>query len=154
GPPSRDYEVEIETGILVCEPCGRWFPITGCLPELLPDHLRNHEKEARFFEDCAERLPSDLMEVLRAAAVRAEAADEDGGSSYKRAEIGISEKVDNVHFFSPGYSSPFNPQTTEFTLYLIKLFGAAAPLLELKTGDVLLDSGCGYAWTTEWFYKA
>jgi SAM-dependent methyltransferase len=78
----------------------------------------------------------------------------DGGVSYKRAEIGISAKVDDPNFFSPGYSSPFNPHSAEFTLYLIKLFGAAVPLLELKTGDTLIDSGCGYAWTTEWLYKS
>ena len=38
-------------------------------------------------------------------------------------------------------------------MYLIKLFGAAVPLLELKRRYVL-DSGCGYAWTTEWLYKS
>jgi SAM-dependent methyltransferase len=39
-------------------------------------------------------------------------------------------------------------------LYLIKLFGAAVPLLELQGGEVLLDSGCGYSWTTEWLFRA
>jgi SAM-dependent methyltransferase len=81
-------------------------------------------------------------------------AQEDDGASYKRAEIGITSRVDDPHFFSPGYSSPFNPHDATFTLYLIKLFGAAVPLLELKNADVLIDSGCGYAWTTEWLYKA
>ena len=63
-----------------------------------------------------------------------ESSDVDGGMSYKRAEIGISAKVDDAHFFSPGYSSPFNRHNTEHTLYLIKLFGASVPLLELKGG--------------------
>ena len=62
--------------------------------------------------------------------------------------------MDDPNFFSPGYSSPFNPHDAQFTLYLIKLFGAAVPLLDLKNGDVLLDSGCGYAWTTEWFVQS
>jgi SAM-dependent methyltransferase/uncharacterized protein YbaR (Trm112 family) len=153
-PPERDYAVEVETGILACVSCGRWFPIRGFLPELLPDHLRDREDDRRFFDECARRLPADLVEALRAAAPSAGSTEFDRGEGYKRAEITIRSKVDNPHFFSPGYSSPFNPHATEHTLYLIKLFGAAVPLLELKVGDVLLDSGCGYSWTTEWLYRA
>jgi uncharacterized protein YbaR (Trm112 family)/SAM-dependent methyltransferase len=152
-PAARDYEVEVETGILLCEGCARWFPITGCLPELLPDHLRDAQRDADLLEDFTRGLPDDLAGALRRAPASSDSAA-DRGVSFKRAEIAISTKVDDPHFFSPGYSSPFNPHNTEFTLYLIKLFGAATPLLELKAGDVLIDSGCGYAWTTEWLYKA
>jgi SAM-dependent methyltransferase/uncharacterized protein YbaR (Trm112 family) len=154
-PAERDCAVEVDQGMLVCQGCARWFPVTGLLPELLPDHLRDRDRDARFFEECARALPSDLADVIRNARPRAEMAVEaDRGTLYKQAEIGIRSKVDDPHFFSPGYSSPFNPHGTDFTLYLIKLFGASVPLLELNGGDVLLDSGCGYAWTTEWLYKA
>jgi SAM-dependent methyltransferase/uncharacterized protein YbaR (Trm112 family) len=153
-PPQRDYAVEVETGLLVCQTCARWFPITGLLPELLPDHLRDHEQDARLLADWSHALPTDLVAALRPATPEAAPARADTGVSYKRAEIGIKNRVDDVRFFSPGSSSPFNPLNTEFTLYLIKLFGAAVPLLELKKDHVLIDSGCGYAWTTEWFYKA
>jgi SAM-dependent methyltransferase/uncharacterized protein YbaR (Trm112 family) len=153
-PPARDYAVEVETGLLVCLACARWFPVSGCLPELLPDHLRERERDARLFEECAHKLPPDLVEGLRSAAPPAAPAGSDKGISYKQSEIGIKRKVDDQHFFSPGFSSPFNPHDTDYTLYLIKLFGSAVPLLELRNGDALLDSGCGYAWTTEWLYKA
>lgn len=153
-PAARDYAVEVETGLLVCLVCARWFPVRGFLPELLPDHLRDREDEGRFFDECASGLPSELVGALRARSPSAESSEVDGGEGHKRSEMAIRTKVDNVHFFSPGYSSPFNLQSTEHTLYLIKLFGAAVPLLQLKGGDVLLDSGSGYSWTTEWLYKA
>jgi SAM-dependent methyltransferase/uncharacterized protein YbaR (Trm112 family) len=152
-PADRDYAVEVEQGLLVCLSCARWFPIAGFLPELLPDHLRDQDRDRRHFEACAGRLPETLVAAL-SAAPRRESSGVDSGATYKRAEIGIASKVDDPHFFSPGYSSPFNSYNADFTLYLIKLFGAAVPLLDLRNGDVLLDSGCGYAWTTEWLYKA
>jgi SAM-dependent methyltransferase len=34
------------------------------------------------------------------------------------------------------------------------LFGVSAPLLNLHQGDLVVDSGCGYAWTTEWLQRA
>lgn len=150
----RDYAVELEQGLLVCQSCARWFPVTSCLPELLPDHLRDAERDRRSFEEITRRAPSELVDALRAGPTGTESSVVDGGVAYKRAEIAISTKVDDPSFFSPGYSSPFNPHSAEFTLYLIKLFGASVPLLDLKTGDVLIDSGCGYAWTTEWLYKS
>jgi SAM-dependent methyltransferase/uncharacterized protein YbaR (Trm112 family) len=153
-PPHRDSAVEVEKGLLACLACGRWFPITGRLPELLPDHLRDFDRDWKLFETCARALPSDITAALRAAPISTDSLRTDDGASYKRAEIGIESRVDDPNFFSPGYSSPFNPHNAQFTLYLIKLFGAAVPLLDLKNGDVLLDSGCGYAWTTEWLYKA
>jgi SAM-dependent methyltransferase/uncharacterized protein YbaR (Trm112 family) len=152
--PERDYAVEIKEGLLVCEACGRWFPITGFLPELLPDHLRDAAREQSLFDECAPRLPADIVAALKAAAPHPAAGDGDAGAAYKRAEISISTKVDNQGFFSPGYVSPFNPHDTGFTVYLIKLFGTAVPLLDLKQGDALVDSGCGYSWTTEWLFKA
>lgn len=153
-PAERDYAVEVARGLLVCVSCARWFPIAGFLPELLPDHLRDADRDRVHFETCADRLPAELVSALNIGAPRLESSGADAGASYKRAEIGIRGKVDDPHFFSPGYSSPFNSHNAEFTVYLIKLFGAVAPLLALANGDILLDSGCGYAWTTEWLYKA
>ncbi len=57
-------------------------------------------------------------------------------------------------FFGPGYSSPFNPWNSDFTVYLISLFGAVAPMLGVKRGQTLVDSGCGYAWSTEWLFRS
>ena len=153
-PAERDYAVEVQEGLLVCAGCERWFPITRLLPELLQDHLRDSDRDERLFAECTRALPHDLVDALRAAPRRHAAPTSDTGAHYKHAEISIKSRVDDPEFFSPGYLSPFNPHDTTFTLYLIKLFGAAVPLLDLKGGDVLVDSGCGYAWTTEWLFRA
>jgi SAM-dependent methyltransferase/uncharacterized protein YbaR (Trm112 family) len=153
-PPERDNAVEVETGLLVCRACDRWFPIRALLPELLPDHLRDRDRDIEMLDACARVLPEDLTAALRSAEPRRHAPAADHGIGYKRAEIGIEEKVDDPSFFAPGFSSPFNMHNPEFTLYLIKLFGAAVPLLDLRGGSVMLDSGCGYAWTTEWLFRA
>lgn len=145
---------EIDEGLLVCEACGRWFPIVGQLPELLPDHLRDGTRERELFARLGSSLPLALREACERFVPGGTAVD-DAGAHHKTAEIGIRARIDNPEdFFGPGYSAPFNPHRTEFSLYLIHLFGAVAPLLECRHGSVVVDSGCGYSWTTEWLYRS
>ncbi|MEO7273534.1 MAG: class I SAM-dependent methyltransferase, partial [Vicinamibacterales bacterium] len=66
----------------------------------------------------------------------------------------IKSKIADPAFFGPGYSSPFNPWNSSFTTYLISLFGTVVPFLELERGGVVIDSGCGYSWSTEWLFKS
>jgi len=150
--PARNFTVEIEEGLLICADCGRWYPIIGQLPEILPDHLRNAERERTFLEAIAPAIPADLRAALHTSALPAGA--DDAGAHHKISEMTISSKIDDPGFFGPGYVSPFNPWNPEFTLYLIVLFGAVLKLLAIRKGECVLDSGCGYAWTTEWFHRA
>jgi uncharacterized protein YbaR (Trm112 family)/SAM-dependent methyltransferase len=156
--PARNREAVVESGLLVCGECARWFPIVDTLPELLPDHLRDSARDEGLLETLAADLPSDIRGMLRSPAV--DTADgPDAGAHYKRAEISVASKVkDPVEFFGPGYSAPFNPGNTEFTLYLLSLFGNVVRMLgvEGKTSQsgVVIDSGCGYGWTTEWLTKS
>ena len=151
-PPDRGNEVEVESGLLICG-CGRWFPIEQGIPELLPDHLRDADRDASFLAAARSSLPEDLANALeRRPMVAAAAADE--GQHHKKAEIGISAKVADTSFFAPGYSSPFAYWDSDFSVYLLKLFGAVAPMLRLAKGDRVIDSGCGYAWTTEWLFRS
>src|SRR6187399_3270638 len=39
--PARNFLVEIDDGLLICGTCGRWYPVSKQLPEILPDHLRD-----------------------------------------------------------------------------------------------------------------
>jgi len=151
--PERARNFEVADGLLVCGACGRWFPIDGSIPELLPDHLRDAAREDRIFQSVAHVLPPDLREALSAFRPSGDASS-DPGAHYKKAEIGIKEKVDDPVFFGPGYSSPFNPWNFDFTMYLISLFGSVAPLLNVTRGQVVVDSGCGYAWSTEWLFRS
>ncbi len=152
-PESRGLQVGVETGLLACGGCGRWFPIEKGIPELLPDHLRDAAREASLFEVATQAIPPDLRDALAAFHPSGDASS-DPGAHHKHAEITLKDKVDEPGFFGPGYSSPFNPWNPSFTFYLITLLGNVFPLLDLKRGDVLVDSGCGYAWTTEWFYRS
>jgi uncharacterized protein YbaR (Trm112 family)/SAM-dependent methyltransferase len=151
--PERGREVEIVTGLLVCGGCGRWYPIDGGIPELLPDHLRDAARERPLFDAALAGSPSVLREALAAFTPSGDASS-DPGAHYKQAEIGIKNKIDDPVFFGPGYSSPFNPWNSDFTVYLIALFGAVAPMLGVTRGQTLVDSGCGYAWSTEWFFRS
>ncbi len=155
--PERNREAAVESGLLICGECTRWFPIVASLPELLPDHLRDPDRESPLFDALASTLPADVRGLLRPST--AAASSDDGGAHYKRAEIGLPSKVaEPYQFFGPGYSAPFNPGNTEFSLYLISLFGSVARLLDVKRTNsqnaVVIDSGCGYSWTTEWLAKS
>ena len=150
---ARGREVDIVTGLLVCGECGRWYPVEGSIPELLPDHLRNAERERALFDNALANLPAALRSALAAFTPSGDATS-DPGAHYKKAEIGIKQKIDDPVFFGPGYSSPFNPWNTDFTIYLIALFGAVAPMLNVTRGQTVIDSGCGYAWSTEWMFRS
>jgi uncharacterized protein YbaR (Trm112 family)/2-polyprenyl-3-methyl-5-hydroxy-6-metoxy-1,4-benzoquinol methylase len=141
----------VASGLLRCT-CGRWFPIDHGIPELLPDHLRDWDKDAARLAMLATALPDEEQQILRA--FRPTQPLDDPGAHYKHAEIGIQSKVDEPLFFVPGETSPFASWDPHFSLYLIKLFGVSAPLLNLQKGELVIDSGCGYAWTTEWLYRS
>lgn len=158
GEAPQDDSSDIEEGLLVCNAhaCGRWFPIRKFIPELLPDHLRNWEKDLVFLKSCEQKLPATIFKELwekSQAFANPAVSVEDQGSNYKKSEISIKTKVTEEGFFGPGFSSPFNPGNPEYTMHLIRRLGNVLPLLELKQGDVVLDMGAGYAWTTEWLMK-
>jgi uncharacterized protein YbaR (Trm112 family)/SAM-dependent methyltransferase len=151
--PGRNFAVEIEEGLLICAECGRWYPIIGQLPEILPDHLRNTERDLAFYRSVSGALPGDVRRLLDAFEPQG-LGRHDTGAHYKAAEMSITSKIDDPGFFGPGYTSPFNLWNPEFTHYLIALFGGVLRVLDLRRGETLLDSGCGYAWTTEWIHRS
>jgi SAM-dependent methyltransferase len=151
-PPARGDEVEVESGLLICQ-CGRTFPIERSIPELLPDRLRDADRDAAWLTSIASALPPALNAALQRAAPKAQ-GESDPGLHHKQAEIGITSKVADQAFFAPGYSSPFAYWDSNFSIYLLKLFGAVAPLLRISKDERIIDSGCGYAWTTEWLFRS
>ncbi|MHA1804843.1 MAG: Trm112 family protein [Promethearchaeota archaeon] len=44
-------EMEIETGILFCEKCKRWYPIVETIPQMLPDQYREKNKDLEFLKN-------------------------------------------------------------------------------------------------------
>jgi uncharacterized protein YbaR (Trm112 family)/SAM-dependent methyltransferase len=151
--PERNAQVELVEGLLICGACGRWYPVWGSIPELIPDHLRSPERALADLDRLGSSLPADLRDALTEAAPGAAAA-EDPGARYKQAEMSLPGKVTDEGFWGPGHVSPFNPGASDHTWHLIRNFASVQPLLGLEPRDPVLDTGCGYAWTTEWLFKS
>jgi len=149
---ARNFAVEIAEGLLVCGDCGRWYPIAGQLPEILPDHLRDAARDNAILRSLSAAMPDEVRGALTPLSPRADAAD--GGAHYKAAEMAIASKVNDPEFFGPGYSVPFNPWNPEFSLFMVAVFGAVISVMKPRKTDTVLDSGCGYAWTTEWLHRS
>ncbi|MGD2086731.1 MAG: methyltransferase domain-containing protein [Candidatus Aminicenantes bacterium] len=152
----EDDSLEIKQGLLNCSKCGHWFPLRDFIPELLPDHLRDWPGDLEFLENIKTTIPGDIFKELSEksqAFVKQASMIEDTGIHYKKSEISIKTKITDPHFFGPGFTLPFNPGDTGYSMRELGRFGNVLPLLELKGGDVVLDSGPAYAWTTEWLIK-
>src|SRR5216684_4136192 len=52
---------EIVEGMLVCEECGRWYPIMDEIPELLPDDLREPRPELTWLEKWKDKAPKKVL---------------------------------------------------------------------------------------------
>lgn len=55
------YSREIREGILVCEECGRWYPIEEEIPRMLPDELRDENEDKRFLSRWRARIPEEIL---------------------------------------------------------------------------------------------
>ena len=151
--PERNREVTVKEGLLVAAATGRWYPIRGFIPELLPPHLRDARADHSWLRSLQDRLPPALFDCLGAPQIPS-AAVLDAGLGYKLAEMGIRSKIDDPGFFGPGLVAPFNPHARSHSMHLIRLLGVCMPLLDpMATARTVLDTGSGYSWTTEWMWR-
>jgi len=71
-PDSKDLAIvnqylnlfDIAEGLLVCPKCGRWYPIGNSvesIPELMPDELREREKELNWLERWRGKIPEAVL---------------------------------------------------------------------------------------------
>ena len=55
---------EVEEGLIYCQECGRWYPI-GCslvsVPEMLPDNLREKDKELEWLRKWKGKIPEHIL---------------------------------------------------------------------------------------------
>ena len=57
--------VEVEEGLLACGNCSRWYPIgsaVASIPEMLPDNLREKERELGFLKEWEKKVPKEVSE--------------------------------------------------------------------------------------------
>ncbi|HEY3441007.1 MAG TPA: methyltransferase domain-containing protein [Paludibaculum sp.] len=153
--PDRNLQVEVETGLLICPETGRWYPVRGFIPEILPDHLRDFQQDFEFLRTLQNHLPLELFRALDQESLFSNRLATDQGIAYKRSEIGITARIDDQKsFFAPGYMVPFIPTNTFQTVYVVRVFSFCLSLLQNAGGQIVLDTGCGYAWSTEWLMKS
>src|SRR5437868_5034983 len=76
-PPARNYEVMVEEGVLVCADNGRWYPIRNFIPELLPDHLRDFDRDFAFLDSVRASIPDAIYRLLNDRAIFSMAKKED-----------------------------------------------------------------------------
>ena len=55
------HEEEIKEGALVCGKCGRYYPIIDDIPVMLPDELRDRQRDINFLEKWKDRLPDKVL---------------------------------------------------------------------------------------------
>jgi SAM-dependent methyltransferase/uncharacterized protein YbaR (Trm112 family) len=149
--PERSRQTIVVDGLLVATDTGIWYPIVDTIPEILPPSLRDWRSHRDFLDQViAPRIPPELADALRRAVAAVDASDR-RGDNHKTSEIGLLDKVeDKANFLAPGLLSPFNPNIYNHPADLIRGFGNCLPFLQLQHGQRVLDSGCGYGWTTEW----
>jgi uncharacterized protein YbaR (Trm112 family) len=54
-------EIEIESGLLFCAQCKRWYPIIETIPQMLPDEYRNEKEEIEFLKTNKDLLDSTFL---------------------------------------------------------------------------------------------
>jgi uncharacterized protein YbaR (Trm112 family) len=60
--------IEVDAGLLVCPECGRWYPIGSAvetISEMLPDDLRDKERDLKWLEKWREKVPTKVLEEGR-----------------------------------------------------------------------------------------
>ncbi|RLG00249.1 MAG: Trm112 family protein [Thaumarchaeota archaeon] len=55
------FKREIKEGILICNKCGRWYPIIDEIPHMLPDGLREKEEDLGFLRKYRDRIPERVL---------------------------------------------------------------------------------------------
>ncbi|MGH9974934.1 MAG: Trm112 family protein [Nitrososphaeraceae archaeon] len=54
--------VIVKEGVLFCSRCLRFFPIIDEIPIMLPDELREREKDMRFLLEWETKIPSKILD--------------------------------------------------------------------------------------------
>ncbi|HEY7696418.1 MAG TPA: Trm112 family protein [Nitrososphaeraceae archaeon] len=56
----KNNESVIKEGVLFCSRCSRFYPIIEEIPVMLPDELRDKEKDIQFLQKWYEKIPSKI----------------------------------------------------------------------------------------------
>ena len=59
------HRLEVDAGLLICPECGRWYPIGSAvetIPEMLPDDLREKDRDLEWMEKWSHLIPANVLE--------------------------------------------------------------------------------------------
>jgi uncharacterized protein len=59
---NRGEDVIVD-GVLLCDDCGRFYPIIDEIPVLLPDDLRNKKEDLEFLTKWKAKLPKETVQA-------------------------------------------------------------------------------------------
>ncbi len=54
--------VIVKEGVLFCSRCSRFFPIIDEIPVMLPDELREKEKDLQFLKEWEAKIPNKILD--------------------------------------------------------------------------------------------
>jgi uncharacterized protein YbaR (Trm112 family) len=52
---------EINSGMIMCPKCNRWYPIIDEIPHMLPDDLREQKEDLSFLERWRDKIPETIL---------------------------------------------------------------------------------------------
>ncbi|WXG41285.1 MAG: Trm112 family protein [Candidatus Freyarchaeum deiterrae] len=55
------YRAEVEEGVILCDKCGRWYPVIETIPHMLPDDLREAKDDKAFLEKWKDKIPKKVL---------------------------------------------------------------------------------------------
>ena len=55
----------IQDGIMICDNCKRWYPISEAIPQMLPDNLRVKKDEIKFLNKWKDLISKEVLEEGR-----------------------------------------------------------------------------------------
>ena len=55
-------KINIVNALLVCKKCQRWYPVIDEIPHMLPDKLRDKNKELGFLHKFREKVPTSILQ--------------------------------------------------------------------------------------------
>ena len=147
------HKKEIKAGLLLCSSCQSFYPVINFIPEILPDNLRDENREINFLMNYVEAvndLPFDPLIALREGFKKIE----EDSARFKQAEILLTRRSDLPDgFLNPGYILPFEKLHPVRSVERILRFMVTVYHLDLRRDDLVLDLGAGFAWTTEWLQR-
>ncbi len=57
----RCVKVKIKYGLMACNKCGRWYPITDEIPVMLVDSQRNPKDDVNFLKLFEKHIPAKIL---------------------------------------------------------------------------------------------